>query len=309
MNKKYFCLTVDTESDNCWSTPERIKLDNFEEIPGFQKLCEKYGIIPTYLLTYEYATYKLAIDFFKQKLNENKCEIGLHLHAWSTPPYEKGKNGVDLAWLHAYQYELPDDLFKQKADLLFDTIIENFGIFPTSHRAGRWGIDQRTVEWLISKNFIVDTSIVPLNSYYKQTGVVSGGPCFFSLPCMPYLWSGKIDDGDDNASIVEIPVSVEIPKRFILRLLANWMQKELRGKYIASRIFRKFGGGRMLRPDPSCPVEILLNIAKAVCHSDFPVLNLMLHSSELTLGCSPFTRIVADHVSLCANISETLPNP
>ena len=82
------------------------------------------------------------------------------------------------------------------------------------------------------------------------------------------------------------------------------MQKELRGKYIASRIFRKFGGGRMLRPEPSCPVEILLNIAKAVSHSDFPVLNLMLYSSELTLGCSPFTRIVADHVCVWGHLEE-----
>jgi hypothetical protein len=114
MDEKYFCLTLDAESDDCWLTPERIKLDNFREIPRFQRVCEKYQIIPTYLLTYEYATYKPAIEFFRQKLYENKCEVGLHLHAWSTPPYEKEKNRVDLPWLYAYQYELPDGLFKKK---------------------------------------------------------------------------------------------------------------------------------------------------------------------------------------------------
>ena len=37
---------------------------NFDEIPKFQSLYEKFDIIPTYLLTYEYAIHKPAISFF-----------------------------------------------------------------------------------------------------------------------------------------------------------------------------------------------------------------------------------------------------
>jgi len=66
VNNKYFVVTVDTESDDAWLNPDKIKLDNFEEIPRFQNLCEKYNIIPTYLLTYEYAVYKPAVEFFKR---------------------------------------------------------------------------------------------------------------------------------------------------------------------------------------------------------------------------------------------------
>jgi hypothetical protein len=304
MDEKFFCLTVDAESDDCWLSAERIELDNFREIPRFQRLCEEYQIIPTYLLTYEYATYKPAIKFFRQKLDENKCEVGLHLHTWSTPPYENEKNRVDLPWLYAYQYELPDDLFKQKADLLFDTINENFGICPASHRAGRWGIDQRTVKWLISKGFIADTSIVPLNSYRKERGVSSGGPCFLSLPHTPYLWSVNLEADDVNASILEIPVTVEIPKKFIFRLLASWMQKGLPGKYIASYIFKKLGGGIILRPNPAYPIEVLLQVARAAIRADFPVVNLMLHSSELALGSSPFTRTMFDHQRVWSHLGE-----
>ena len=59
MNDKFispiFVVTVDTESDDAWSKPEIIKLDNLKEIPRFQNLCEKYDILPTYLLSYECA--------------------------------------------------------------------------------------------------------------------------------------------------------------------------------------------------------------------------------------------------------------
>jgi hypothetical protein len=114
----------------------------------------------------------------------------------------------------------------------------------------------------------------------------------------------SLEDDDVSASILEIPVTVEIPKGFLLRLLANWMRKGLRGKYIASYIFKKLGGGRILRPNPAYPIELLLNIARAAISSDFPVLNLMLHSSELTLGSSPFTRIMFDHERLWRHLEE-----
>ena len=87
-NKPIFIVTVDTESDDAWLKPEVIKLDNIKMIPRFQDLCEKYDIFPTYLLTYECASREESISVFKPILDRQKCEIGHHLHIWSTPPFK-----------------------------------------------------------------------------------------------------------------------------------------------------------------------------------------------------------------------------
>lgn len=48
---KTFLITVDTEGDNLWQWKpgEKITTENSLFIPRFQELCEKYGLIPTYL--------------------------------------------------------------------------------------------------------------------------------------------------------------------------------------------------------------------------------------------------------------------
>ncbi|OGU32223.1 MAG: hypothetical protein A2057_04735 [Ignavibacteria bacterium GWA2_35_9] len=99
-----FIVTVDTEFDDAWTKPETIKLDNVKEIPRSQVLCQKYNIIPTYLLTYECAVREEAVSVLKPISEAEKCEIGHHLHAWSTPPFQKEniRRDIDLDWLHAY---------------------------------------------------------------------------------------------------------------------------------------------------------------------------------------------------------------
>ena len=78
--KPIFTVTVDTESDDAWLKPETIRLTNFEDLVKFQKLCESFKVIPTYLMTYEYIKHKKAVEFFKEKWDLGKCEIGMHLH-------------------------------------------------------------------------------------------------------------------------------------------------------------------------------------------------------------------------------------
>ena len=124
----------------------------------FQDLCDQYNVVPTYLLAYECATRDEALKILKPLSENRRCEIGHHLHVWTTPPFQRaGPTGVDLDWIHAFQFQLPDSLFTEKAECLRQAIEKNFGRSPTSHRAGRWGIDQRTVDWMASTGFIVET--------------------------------------------------------------------------------------------------------------------------------------------------------
>lgn len=283
--KPSFVLTVDVEADDAWNHPDSISLTNMKQIPRFQALCEAYGIKPTYLLAYECVTRDEALSVLKPIHDRGMCEIGHHLHVWTTPPFEREHPaGIDTAWLRAYQSELPDGLFTEKAVCLKEAITSAFGVAPTAHRAGRWGIDQRTITWLGENGFLVDTSVVPLTDWRNCVGKHVGGPCFYEQPLQPYLWCS----GDGY--VTEVPVSIDVYPKAWLRMLVWLMQNGSAGTSFVDKIYRICGGGRMLRPDPRYEDGYYLGFFDRLLALGSPVINMMLHSSELAVGGSPFSQ-------------------
>src|SRR3990167_291254 len=137
-----FIITVDTESDIQKSGKDPVLLRNLSALPRFQSMCEKYGIIPTYLITYEVATDKEATNNLKNWQDSGRAEIGAHLHPWTTPPI--GDEDEKLRFPDA----LSDQELESKFKNLHDSIVKSIGRNPTSYRAGRWGFDNRQVELL-----------------------------------------------------------------------------------------------------------------------------------------------------------------
>jgi hypothetical protein len=291
-----FIVTVDTESDDAWSKPETITLENIKEIPRFQEVCEKYNIIPTYLLSYECAARDEAVSLLKPILDDQKCEIGHHLHAWSAPPFQKKKTteDVDLEWIHAYQFELPDNLFEEKAEALREIIKQNYGIYPTSHRAGRFGIDQRSIDWLIKNNFEVDTSVVPLKNYSLHKGKNSSGPNFYNKPTIPYIWKGS-----SGGSLIEVPLSVYYPLDFFKK---HFFKENNLGRKIGNR----FRIGRLLSLNPEFAEDFNEKMINHDIKNKRPIINLFLHSSELSINCSHFSNNITNYKKVWSILEKTL---
>ena len=80
-------VTIDTEVDNQWNYGELITNQNIDFRRPFQALCEKYSILPTYLITSEIAKDSNAVNFLRPLVESGKTEVGAHLHPWTTPPY------------------------------------------------------------------------------------------------------------------------------------------------------------------------------------------------------------------------------
>lgn len=284
VNSTVFVVTVDTEADNAWSNPRTIKLDNLKAVPQFQDLCEKYDVVPTYLITYECAVREEAIKILKPILDRGKCEIGHHLHVWSTPPFQRDSgSGVDLDWIHGYQSELPDELFFEKAETLRSAIKKNYGIFPTSHRAGRWGIDSRSIKWLMNNNFLVDTSILPLTDFSKIMGKNKTGPNFFFEP----FDTKKLLDS--NKELLEIPVTVNSSPMLIVQMVKFAVKIGIISELNAYKIIRKFGGGTKLTPSLDFKVGQYLKTISGEIDKNKKVINFSLHSSEISFGHSPIS--------------------
>lgn len=291
MPKTFFTITVDTEADNAWQHPDRIDLQNMRRIPEFQALCEDYGIIPVYLLAYECAVREEALRVLTPIAQQGRCEIGYHLHAWTTPPFEnESPAGIDTKWIQAYQHELPDGLFQEKAHCLLDAIEKAYHIRPTAHRAGRWGIDQRTIDWLASHDFIVDTSVVPLRPRSKKNGNLKNNLSFTMSHMEPYIWPHHTAGDGNAAKIVEIPLSVFYPAPVLSRVAARYASSNLPGNPSIMRLYHRMIGGKgHLRPDPAYTDRMVTQIIMSRLQNRSTVLNMMIHSSELLLGGSPFS--------------------
>jgi hypothetical protein len=288
----YFTITVDTEADDAWRIQDHIGMRNLSVIPRFQALCDAYDIVPTYMLTYECTAREEALRVLKPISDQCRCELGYHFHSWTTPPLEQpSPEGIDLKWRYAYQYELPNSLYQEKAECLLKAIEGSYGVRPTAHRAGRWGIDQRTVDWLIEHRFIVDTSVVPLWDLSKLRGQRLRGPCFCASPRTLFIWPHSSMDNAAPQSILEVPVTVHQSPHLFPALLAAYIQKGWVGQRMASRIYQKLiGGNGLLRPNPAYVDGYMLKIIRSHLQHQPTVINMMIHSSELMLGQSPFTR-------------------
>jgi hypothetical protein len=131
-----FIITIDTEGDNLWSRPRTVETKNAAFLSRFQGLCEKYGLTPTYLTTDEMARAPAFRELALHVLKRHAGEIGMHLHAWNSPPLHPLTDDDDAH--HPYLVEYDAEVMRAKIARLTDLLEGVFGVDMVSHRAGRW---------------------------------------------------------------------------------------------------------------------------------------------------------------------------
>jgi len=270
---------VDTEADDQWSRVGRreLKVTNAEKLPALQSLFEAFGVRPTYLVTHEMATRPESAPILKELGRSGHCEIGAHLHPWSSPPFRQ----QDLE-NHTYPCNLPKDLLDRQLAELTQTIEQHLGVRPTTYRAGRNGLDGKTLPILERLGYTVDTSVDPLfNEKHK------GGTIFAGAPLEPYH-----PDYDDvrrpgRSRILEVPISSAtdppLPKP-IEHLYASLPPIPYRGA------LKRLGIRPVwLRPSYT-GLDDMLRLASRLAARKKPCLNIIFHSSEIVPGGSPYAK-------------------
>lgn len=174
MRKRYFIITVDTEGDNIWECKAQRKellvpqTKNALYISRFQQLCEKYQFYPTYLVDYEMAQSAAFVEFGREIIKKVSGEIGMHMHAFSTPPFYElpdiGGKGL------AFAGEYPQNILYQKMEYMTKTLQDIFQINISSHRGGRWYLDNRILKSLDRLGYLVDCTVTPGISWKSTKG-------------------------------------------------------------------------------------------------------------------------------------------
>ncbi|MGH8263598.1 MAG: deacetylase, partial [Steroidobacterales bacterium] len=156
MARTPFIITVDTEGDNLWAKPREITTRNAAYLPRFQALCDEFNFKPVYLTNYEMAMCDEFVKFARAVIARDGGEVGMHLHAWNSPPLVP-LTGDDFAH-QPYLIEYPDAVMREKIRTITRLLEERFDRPMISHRAGRFAFDRRYAAMLVAEGYGVDCS-------------------------------------------------------------------------------------------------------------------------------------------------------
>jgi peptidoglycan/xylan/chitin deacetylase (PgdA/CDA1 family) len=275
MNMK-FLITVDVEADNQWREEPLATIENVFRLTRFHGLATSYGFKPTYLLSYEVAADRRAAAMLKPWQDGEDAEIGAHLHPWTTPPFGP------LDSVKRFPSELGDEELRQKLVNLTEVIEKNFGRRPRSYRAGRFGLDERQVGLLEELGYLVDCSVTPKISWQSY-----GGPDFRRAAVVPRF----LREEGGKFPLIEAPVTI-LHTGFLrgedgaLARLSARLPDNLPKKILNRLLFRR-KWLRIFRDSKAADWVALLRSAE---ENHLPVMEFMIHSSELMAGCSPYAK-------------------
>lgn len=295
-----FLVTIDTEADNEWALDATRMYRNIQALPRFQELCDEHGVRPTYLVTYDVAADEASRETLAALALGGNCEIGSHLHAWTTPPEYDLEPGMFRH--NPYLHEYPPEIQEQKLANLTRLLTETFGQ-PRSYRGGRWSLDDPALRLLADSGYVVDTTVTPGISWRANPGYGGGscGPDFCGQPMTPRM----LHDGKHQ--LLEVPVSV-VPDGALgfVSQMPNGVGVVAGGQALGRRLLHKTGLCRMvwLRPGFSSAAQMRW-VCDELQRQQAPVLNLMFHSSELIPGGSPRVKTEAAADELWESLNTT----
>lgn len=280
-----FIYVVDTEGDNEWTQHRRLPpVRNALALPRFQTLCDRYGIKPTYVVTWSYVAEESACAPLKEFCARGAAEVGTHLHPWTCPPWSTPWDDSET-----FPSELPDPLLEEKLTHLTHGIKDRFGRSPTSYRAGRFGFDGRSARILQKLGYTVDSSVTPLKSWSHYTGIPGGpgGPDFSRAPLRPYWLDLTDPTRPGDSKLLEIPLTIVDQTRLptgVDTLVGGLPEEHLVRRVLAkARLRRRL----WLRPTVETVEAMVASCGEAQAQG-VPIFNMMIHSSELFANTSPY---------------------
>ncbi len=269
LKNKYFIITIDTEADNQWNSKQECTTKNSKYLPRFQELSEKYGFKPVWLTTYEMANDDFFVHYFKQKQDQNLCEIGMHLHPWNNPPsYELNikTNG------RPYLIEYPDNIIEKKIEELDALLTQKFKKKPVSHRAGRWVTNDMYFNIITKYGYKIDCSVTPHVDWSNVVGATGiGGNNYKNF-------SEKANFINDE--LLEVPVTIRKIRKFQIENIKSVK------KLIKECLLKIIGKYQWVRPDSNLSFSGILKVMEK-CNKNDEYIMFMIHSSELMPGGSP----------------------
>ena len=227
------------------------------------------------------------VSYLKKEFLLGKCEVGMHLHSWNTPP----QYPIDLSLKgRPYLFEYPKDIMEEKIASITKLLEEKFENKMLSHRAGRWGINDQYCKILEKYGYKIDCSITPGVNWSNQIGNSASGMDYSKEKKEIHLVKCCKD-------LIEVPMSIE---------KLYWTKIDYKNGFVntlKSGIKSIIGKNVWLRPSISSLDDIKALVMKLdkekMLHIEF-----MMHSSEFMPGGSPYYKTYEDIERMYENLKE-----
>jgi len=296
MQKPAFLITIDTEGDNLWRNRSgQVTTENAAWLARFQKLCEKYTFKPTWLTNYEMAIDPVYVDFARDVIARGQGEVGMHLHAWNSPPAcELTEND----WQHQpYLIDYPREEMRKKVAFMTQLLEETFKVKMLSHRAGRWAFNEYYAQLLLEHGYQVDCSVTPGVNWQFSPGAPqgNGGSDYTRFPRSAY-WLDTDDISRPGASgLLEVPMTIRYKHSGLMNAVKQGYDR-LRGKRRSPSVYwlRPTGGN----------AQQMIDVAEKTLAEGADYVEFMLHSSEFMPDGSPTFKTQADIERLYKDLEQ-----
>lgn len=294
-----FIVTVDTEGDNLWAKPRAITTRNAAYLPRFQRLCEKFRFKPVYLANYEMALSDGFVDFARDVVSRGAGEVGMHLHAWNSPPLEPLTS--DDLFHQPYLIEYPARVMRDKIRAMTRLLEDRFDRKMVTHRAGRWAFDARYAGMLLDEGYLVDCSVTPGVDWRANPGAPGGkgGSDYSTFDPAPHFLGGR------DAAALPAGALLEVPMTVVAGRLYRWSPWLYRIRGLRRAAGRISPAHRWLCPVPLLEKrneQAMLRLVRHARQTGPAHLEFMLHSSDLMPGGSPHSGSAQDVEQLYASL-------
>lgn len=272
---KYFIITIDTEGDNLWNWKpgQKIHTNNTLYLQRFQNVCNRYAFKPVWLTNYEMIMDSRYVEFIQSVVASNSGELGMHLHAWNSPPeHELPITNQEASYLIEYPFEI----MESKISFLTSTILSRTGIRPITHRAGRWAMNDSYYELLAKHGYKVDCSVTPNIDWSTHPGMTkeSAGSNYSDYSEQPYVVTTR------HGKILEVPMTIRNCHHLFINQNGSF-------RSYFSGVYHAFVGKKIWLRPMGYNLSEMLYLLDAVYETDSDYIMFMLHSSEFMPGGSP----------------------
>lgn len=288
-------VVVDTEEEFDWQQFDRanISVEAMADAHHGQAVCDRHGIVPTYVADHPVVTQRTGIDVLRTFLREGRAEVGAHLHPWVNPPFEEAVHAAN-----SYPGNLPPALERAKMRALGDAIERAFGSRPRIYKAGRYGIGAHSAAALEAEGFDIDCSPCPA---YDFSG--DGGPDYSRVDAMPY-WFGKARRllcVPTTAGFVGAAGSAGALAPRLWRTATAPLAAKLRAPGVLSRL----GVLSRIRLSPEgFDLHSLMRLTRSLRARGQQVFAFSYHSSTLRPGCTQYVHTVEQRAAFLGVMND-----
>jgi hypothetical protein len=294
-----FTMTVDTEEEWDWGSgwpASGMSVTNVKNLPRLQRLCSHHGVAPTYFVNRAVLDDSEALQTVLGLGRCGRHEIGMHIHPWNTPPL---RNGGPVTVRDTFLHNLDEQLIEDKLAAVYERFEQN-GLKPTSFRGGRYSSGGKIHEFLQSRGFLVDSSVVPFSTWED-----AGAPDYRSRDVFPV----RLPARGSSRAMWEIPLTMGFTRR-PFRLWArcyqlierSWLRK-LRLIGLADRVglIRK-----VWLNFEDTPADAMMTFLHKLRWMNLPCICFTVHSSSLMAGKNAYTPTANDEERIFSAIERVL---